>query len=267
MPFDPAALQDLRQALRGLGAQHSGAVVPSAAGKALEVWVLMKLALAARAAGWTVTLRRGDGTLLPAGAPFGLPKGQGPIGPSNSTGPGFVLLEPSNFRPAPRLEMHVGLQWKGRSGATHECDVSALPAVIGGALRRLGGGHPRGLPIVAIECKDRATGGDLDETRQTLARLYDLVLVTQPSRGWNCRIYEDRGNHTWGCRNSNYRMAYRKGLFGIVRAGRFRSGARNLADHYYVKHYPDIYAHPPGNASMKEMLKHFQRALNKVSTL
>jgi hypothetical protein len=119
--------------------------------------------------------------------------------------------------------------------------VSVVPADIGEAIRNNGGGYPRGLPVVAIECKDKGGFGPLDETRQTLARMYDLVLVTQPVSSWSCRIYETATHTNWGHKSSRYISFFRKGTFGIVRAGGFQSGARTLAAHYSIGHFPDIY--------------------------
>lgn len=192
VPLPPAIASELRHMLRAFGAAH-GAAMPTGAGKALEAWVLVKLAeTAAAMPSWTVSLRRGDGSPLPASMPFGLPDQRSRIQPSNPSAPCYVLLE---HRASPfaevdmRLEVRGSVQWKGRSGALHECDVSVLPAEIGEAIRDNGGGHPHGLPIAAIECKDKTSDGSLDETRQTLARLFDLVLVTRPPSGNSCRIF------------------------------------------------------------------------------
>jgi hypothetical protein len=176
--------------LRDYRAAHVRAVVPSGEGKALEAWVLMKLAEAVRnVPTWRVTLRRGDGSLLPPGATFDLPSQRSCIQGSSPTAPGYILFEHLTV-PDRRLELRGSVQWMGRSGAKHEIDVSLLPAAIGEALRDNGGGYPHGLPIAAIECKDKGGVGPLDETRQTLARMYDLVLVTQPIPNWSCRVFE-----------------------------------------------------------------------------
>ena len=242
MPLSPAAEIELRQMLRDFRAAHAGAVVPTSEGKALEAWVLFKLAHMVRQnmPTWTVSLRRGDGSLLPPGVPFDLPSQRSRIQPSNPTAPGFILLEQAES-PSKRVELHTSLQWKGRSDAKHEIDVSALPASIGTAIRTHGGGNPRGLPLVAVECKDKEGSGTLDETRQTLARMYDLALVTQPTPGWSCRIYETQTHTNWGRRSSRYVGFFSKGTFAIVRAGAFQSGARQLAYHYSIQHRPTIY--------------------------
>jgi len=243
MALTTTAETELRNILRSFRAAHGGAVAPTSEGKALEVWVLMKLAHTVHqtlSANWQVTLRRGDGSLLPVGSNFDLPSQRSKIQPSSPTAPGYVLLEHRRHADR-RLELRGSLQWMGRSGAKHEIDVSVLPAQIGEAIRNNGGGYPHGLPIAAVECKDKGGFGPLDETRQTLARMYDLVLVTQPISSWSCRVFETATYTYWGRKSSRYVSFFKKGTFGIVRAGQFQSGASTLASHYSIGHYPGIY--------------------------
>lgn len=257
MPLTMAAESELRRMLRNFRAAHSGALAPTGEGKALEAWVLMKLADTVRVhrpTVWSVSLRRGDGTALPSGAPFSFPSQRSRIQPSDPTAPGYVLLE-HRRHPERRLELHGSVQWQGRSGARHEVDVSVLPTTIGEALRLNGGGYPHGLPIVAVECKDKGGKGNLDETRQTLARMYDLVLVTRPAPGWSCRIFERRTYSSWGHRSSTYLGFFEKGTFGIVRAGSFQSGAGALAMHYRIGHYGDVYTDPAAISRLQVMFR------------
>lgn len=229
----------------------------------MEAWVLMRLARAAsRTLQWNVSLRRGDGTILPTGTPFALPSGPSPIPANNPFGHCFVLLERRDD-PNLNLELRGSVQWKGRSEARHEIDVSVIPAVISETLRRNGGGHPRGLPIVGIECKDKADNGSLDETRQTVARLYDLVLVTQPPAiGLPCRIYEDATLSYWGQRSSRYLSFFKKGTFAIVRAGGFQSGTAALAAHYSIRRIEMAYGPPPHGITRLEIA--FRTTLGQV---
>lgn len=243
MALTSAAEAELRNMLRAFRAAHSGVIAPTGQGKALEAWVLMKLADTVRRRMprfWRVSLRRGDGTLLPAGTSFDLPSQRSKIQPSNPGAPGYVLIE-HTLNTALRFELQGSVQWKGRSHAKHEIDVSVLPAAIGEAIRNNGGGYPHGLPIVAVECKDKGGKGPLDETRQTLARMYDLALVTQPVPGWSCRMFETNTRTHWGRKSSRYVSFFQKGTFGIVRAGTFQSGAGTLAGHYSIGHYREIY--------------------------
>ena len=226
----------------------------------------MKLAYHVRhnAVGWTASLRRGDETPLPANDPFVLPNGGSMIRRSSASAPGHVLL---SYRADTHrnLEMHGSLKWEGRSGAKHECDVSVVPRNIAHALRTQGGGFPRGLPVAAIECKDKRGVGTLDETRETLARMFDLVLVTKPAAGVpTCRIYEARTHRHWGGYQSTYRGFFATGAFAIVRKGTFQSGAATLANHYSIRHYASIYTTP---AAQSDLEKQFTAAVKAAATL
>lgn len=182
---------------------------------------------------------------------------------SSPTAPGYVLLEHINVVDR-RLELHSSVQWVGRSGARHECDVSVLPALVGEALRLNGGGYPHGLPIVAVECKDKGGVGTLDETRQTLARMYDLVLVTRRNSGAPCRIFESLTHTRWGRWSSTYIGFYTKGSFAIVRAGTFQAGAETLAAHYHIQLSPLVYTDP---GTMPALEQSFRKTLAMLDEL
>lgn len=264
MALSTAAEAELRNMLRAFRAAHSGMVAPAGEGKALEAWVLMKLANTVRrqmSLFWRVSLRQGDGTALPSGTTFNFPSQRSRIQPSNAAAPGYVLIEHKTDT-ARRFELRGSVQWKGRSDAKHEIDVSLLPAAIGEAIRDNGGGYPHGLPIVAIECKDKGGYGPLDETRQTLARMYDLVLVTQPIPGWTCRIFETNTYTQWGRKSSRYIAFFQKSTFGIVRAGYFQSGATALAGHYSIGHFPNIYM---VSTEIERLQDSFRETLSRVS--
>lgn len=263
MPL-PTHLQiELRNLLAAFRAAHGPAAVPTGAGKAMEAWVLMRLARrASRTGQWNVSLRQGDGTPLPHGSSFALPSGPSRIPANNPSGHCFVLLERIDD-PSFNLELRGSVQWKGRSGAKHEIDVSMIPAAISNTIRSNGGGHPRGLPIAAVECKDRTNKGTLDETRQTVARLYDLALVTvPPSVGMACRIFEDATNTFWGVRSSRYVSFFKKGTFGIVRAGTFQGGTKALAEHYSVQRVGQAYGLSPHGIG--DLEKSFATTLRSV---
>lgn len=202
---------------------------------------MMRLAQrAARSGIWRVSLRRGDGSVLPPSTDFKLPGGQSGVVPSDPMKPGHVRLERTHDGLV--LELHAGLQWLGRSGATHEFDVSVVPHDIAEDLRTHGGGHPRGLPVAAFECKDRDGIGSTDEMRQKVSRLFDVVLVTRPAPGASYRIFQTAfGPSGWGRRSSQYRAFFKNGAFGVVRVGGFSKGARRLGAHYHVGLHQHIY--------------------------
>ena len=263
MPLTAAAEQELRNILRQYRAAHAGVVAPTGQGKALEAWVLLKMAHTVRqsmSSTWSVSLRRGDGSPLLPGTSFDLPSQHARIQASNPNAPCYVLLE-QRQRPGLRLELRGSVQWMGRSGAKHEIDVSVMPAEIGEAISGHGGGYPHGLPIAAIECKDKVGIGPLDETRQTLARLYDLTLVTQSTSHGPCRIFETQTNQRWGRWSSRYVAFFAKGTFGIVRAGTFQSGAGTLAMHYHIGRYALAYTR---SSSIIDLQQNFRRSLSEI---
>ena len=259
MAITSAAAADLRTTLRAFRAAHSALAVPTSAGRALEAWVLIKFAhRASMMPGWNVSLRRGNDTPLPAGHAFAFPAGGTGIRASHLHAPMFILLEHSRHG---AYELHGSLTWKGRSGATHECDVSLLPRRVAHSLRTHGGGHPHGLPLLAIECKDRTTDANIDEMRQMLARLFDLALVTKPSVG-PCRVFERRRRTRWGRHSSQYRALFKRGLFVVARSQAFQPGAETLGSHYRVQRFRNIY----GSGQIARLQWEFENLLGVVST-
>jgi hypothetical protein len=249
MALDPSLVSELRGILGSLGAASGVSAVPTGPGKALEVWLQLKLASIARNTGvWTVTLRDGSDAVLSPGTPWllrGSPQG---LGPASISRPGWIHLAHTPrwgpHRPERDLELHGGLQWQGRSGALHECDISILPAMVGNAIRAAGGGYPGGLPVLGLECKEKVSPGSLDETRQMLARLFDLAVVSQSTFGGDGRIFSPAPHRGWGSRSSQYRSYFQNGLFGIVRVGPFQAGAMQLHQHYSIAGFSGIYESP-----------------------
>ncbi len=261
MAFGPTERRELRRLLREFRASHAAVSVPGGEGKALEAWVLMRMAKSARQHGWAVSLRQGDGTALPARSAFKFRLQPGKIAASRASAVGYVSLVPPNPTQGTALELHGGIQWRGRSFARHECDISMLPATIGDAIRKSGGGYPRGLPIVAIECKDKGASGSPDEMRETVARLFDLACISQNNDGHPHRIFTESLSAGWGWRASMYRPFFAQGQFGIVRATGFGLGARQLSEHYNIGRYSRIYDRVHGRA-MGALLGRFQQILD-----
>ncbi len=151
------------------------------AGRIFELFVMSAVARGLREAGFEVWLQRSDGTRIGpmesdrrfiqrGGAPTGLPAAA--AGPDNVSVIGF------RWRRRPAWEIWNGIQFGGRSGATHEIDIAIVPASVGNTLRGGHGGAPVGRPRVAIECKDVQQPGSLDEMRAFIARLYDVTLLS-----------------------------------------------------------------------------------------
>lgn len=149
------------------------------AGRVFELFVMSGIAQGLQNDGFTVWLQRSDGSEIQptdsdrrfiqrGGAPTGVSPSA--AGRNNASVIGF------RWRRRPAWEIWNGIQFGGRSGATHEIDVSIVPASVGNALRATGG-VPTGRPRVAIECKDVGANGSLDEMRAFIARLYDVTLL------------------------------------------------------------------------------------------
>lgn len=264
MVLPASKITELRRILRGFAAANGPASVPGGGGKALEAWIFMRLAMAASASGnWDVTLRRGDGSLLPLGDTFAFATHQSGIQAAVLSSPCYALIE-KRAVPGVALELHGSLQWEGRSQATHEIDVSALPSSVASALRAVGGGHPKGVPIVAIECKDKTSSGTPDEMRQTLARMFDLALVTPPGALNGCRISGPSNLAAWGSRGYSYRKVFEQSLSAIARAGTFSSGARRLGSHYHIERSINIY--DPSATAILDLERKFLDVLDKIDT-
>ncbi len=263
MAFGPNQQAELRRLLARFRAAHATASVPTGAGKALEAWVTMRMGRAAQDKGWSVQLRRGDGLPLPPGATFAFRTQPGMIKAASPQAVGYLGLQPPDPA-AEAFELHAGVQWRGRSGARHECDVSLLPATVGSAIRATAtGGYPRGLPLVALECKDKSGDATPDEMRQTLARLFDLACIQQSADGGPHRIFTETMSVGWGWRSTRYRPFFANGQFGIVRARGFGLGASQLGAHYEIRRYSNIYERPRQFA-MRALLNRFSELLDTL---
>lgn len=257
MPLSAKQAMQLRALLRRLKAGHAIAAVPGGAGKALEAWAFMVLADAASGfPGWQVSLHQGDGTLLPNGNAF-LFSG-GPAGISSVVGrPCFARI--NRVVGASRtLELHNGVQHLGRSGARHEWDIALIPHEVAQAVRGGNQSYPRGLPILGIECKDKASSGSTDEMRQTLARMYDLTHVSQNRQALTHRMMDENLTMGMGRRWPVYRTNYGMGLLGILRAGGFQRGAQELSDYYHIRRFGHVSLH---NQKTRESLQQAMRGV------
>lgn len=150
------------------------------AGRIFELFVMTGVADKLHGRGHDVWLQRSDGSrMLPGDRTFDfIQRGGGPAGiPPASSGAnnasciGFQKLGSSQI-----WEIWNGVQFEGRSGAAHEFDLAIVPHQVGSELRLIGG-QPFGRPRVAVECKDVAASGSIDEMRALVARLYDVTIL------------------------------------------------------------------------------------------
>jgi hypothetical protein len=150
------------------------------AGRIFELFIMTGVATRLQGQGFDVWLQRSDGTRIGPADPDrrfiqrgGTPTGVLPaaMGPENASVIGLRRLASGS-----EWEIWNGIQFEGRSGATHEIDIAVVPREVGVQLR-LTGGLPFGRPRVAIECKDVGQPGSVDEMRAFVARLYDLTVL------------------------------------------------------------------------------------------
>ena len=150
------------------------------AGRIFELFIMTGVATRLQGQGFDVWLQRSDGSRIRrsdsdrrfiqrGGTPTGVLAAA--MGRENASVIGLRRL-------ATRSEWEIwnGIQFEGRSGATHEIDIAVVPRWVGAELRRTGG-LPFGRPRVAIECKDVGQPGSVDEMRTFVARLYDLTVL------------------------------------------------------------------------------------------
>jgi hypothetical protein len=214
------------------------------AGRVFELFIMTGVATRLRSQGFDVWLQRSDGSrILPndpdrqfiqrGGAPTGVPSAA--MGPGNASAIGLRRAASGS-----EWEIWNGIQFEGRSGATHEIDIAVVPREVGTQLR-MTGGLPFGRPRVAIECKDVSQPGSVDEMRAFIARLYDLTVLLShqpylsfpaPTQG----IYPGNfgGNPFYAARFS-YWEENRHSFNGIARRTGFVSGAAAMTNYYAVE--------------------------------
>lgn len=234
---------------------------PKGAGKAFEVWLAMTMAEKVhRLPNWKVFLRDGMDNPLTLGSPFVLKSQMGGVRPLGASGPTIILLA-CQVDQQVEMELHTSLQWTGRSGVSHEIDISILPRTMAADLRGTGGGCPVGLPVAAIECKDKIQLGGLDEAREKLARLFDTTHLGNawPANGFQIHTASGVG---WGQRGTSYKDTFRDGMFGIARATRFQSGAVNLLNYYQIAQYDGLY--DPSGGRIGVLLQRLEQRMTEV---
>ncbi len=232
------------------------------AGRVFELFVMTSVARALRSRGYDVWLQRSDGTpirrgdadlrfIQRGGAPSGV---AGAIqGADNASS---IVFQRRRARRAPRWEIWNGVQFAGRSGATHEIDLAVVPAEVGQALRALpSGGIPTGRPRVAIECKDVGLPGSVDEMRAFVARLYDVTLlhahhrhlgVPNPARA----LHPDSPTGPRHRASLTYWIENRRTLNVIARRTGFVAGAAALTRYHAIEPHGSITVGSPDAARL-----------------
>jgi hypothetical protein len=230
----------------------------SGAGRIFELFVMTGIGWRLQSKGFAVWLQRSDGTRVLAtdlnrrfiqrgGAPTGVAAAS--QGPDNASVIGF------RWPRRPAWEIWNGIQFGGRSGATHEIDIAVVPAEVGNTLRTTGG-VPVGRPRVAIECKDVGTNGSMDEARAFIARLYDVTLLNAHHK--HMHFTEPRAIHPGSPGESKYRaiVTYwqenRRTMNIIARRTGFVGGTVPLTEYHRVEPHDEIVV---GNSNVDELFE------------
>jgi len=151
---------------------------PYSAGKAYEAWVFLKLKslMDQSTVISNVTLRNHSGQPTPSpvvvrGGPGNILRAGGPNGPNYAS---YVSFEvPQAGGAVNEYEMHLGVQFTGRSGAAHEFDISIIPRGVGQHFRTHGPGRPTGHPRVGLELKKYGSNLDVSIPRGFIGALFD----------------------------------------------------------------------------------------------
>ena len=237
-------IDDVRAAIDAILGSVATLRNANGAGRIFELFIMTGVATRLQAQGFDVWLQRSDGSRISptdsdrrfiqrGGTPTGvLPAA---MGSQNASVIGLRRLSNGS-----EWEIWNGIQFEGRSGATHEIDIAVVPREVGSQLR-LTGGLPFGRPPVAIECKDVGQAGSVDEMRAFVARMYDLTVLQwhqphlpfpPPTQG----IYpgSNFGNPFYAAQGT-YWDANRHAFNVIARRTGFAAGAAAMTNYYAVE--------------------------------
>jgi hypothetical protein len=146
------------------------------------------------------------------------------------------------------------VQFKGRSGALHELDISIVPSQLAIVLRAGSAeGFPFGRPRVAIECKDVGATGGPDEMRSVVARMYDLTIL-HGHRSYlklpNGYIFDSPvPTFSQPSASQTYLKSNLASLCVLARRSGLSSGAANMIGLFHVRPYTNV-THPSPSANL-----------------
>lgn len=154
-------------------------------GKAYEIWVylnickiLLQRSKATGSAVSNVVFKNYTGAPLPS-LPFVVRGSPGQIHSRHEAPdkPSYVSFQIDDRE----YELHIGVQFKGRSNALHEFDISVIPQTVGDHFRNLanGSGSPEGHPRVGLELKNHAGNLDVGVPRDFLGAVFDCTYWKQ----------------------------------------------------------------------------------------
>lgn len=219
------------------------------AGRAFELLLMTKIAIELQRRGYTISLLQSDGAIQLPGSPNitfvqrgGAPTGIGAAS-LGANGPTSILFQKANH--LPEWEIWNGIQFVGRSGGTHEFDLSVVPKALGDALR-VTGGRPFGHGWISIECKDVTAPGSLDEMRAFLARVYDTTFLEwhAPYLGASSglkRIHPLSPTAPgFGSVSKTYRSENTTVYHGLARRTGFSRGTSPMSDYYFIRRFEEL---------------------------
>lgn len=202
-------------------------------GKAYEIWVYLKI--------WSILSKRSKATgAAVSNVVFndytGTPLTSFPFVVRGSPGQIHSKHEPPN-KPSyvsfqiwgREYELHIGVQFKGRSLALHEFDISIIPKVVGDAFRNLaaGSGSPEGHPRIGLELKNHAGNLDVAVPRDFLGAIFDCTNWNQHRIVSPVLAFDDLGVHLRG-NNANAALC-------IVTPTALSQGASDYCSRYAIR--------------------------------
>ena len=155
-------------------------------GKAYEIWVYLNIfkilfqrSKATGSAVSNVAFKNYTGASL-LNFPFVVRGSPGQIHSKHQASgkPSYVSFQINNQE----YELHIGVQFEGRSHALHEFDICVIPQAVGDHFRNLakGSGSPKGHPRVGLELKNNAGNLDVGVPRGFLGAVFDCTNWGRP---------------------------------------------------------------------------------------
>jgi hypothetical protein len=159
------------------------------------------------------------------------------------------------------FEIHANIEYRGRSGETHEIDLGFIQSSVAARLRAVtGGGRPTGRPRVALECKFKPGTGSKDEARQTVARLFDLHFLAghqYPSSGSRPSVWPEASiQYGTDRRKIYYQQSFRNCFNAICRLGGVSQNTGAYLNFNGVVPYRDL---RPGNPATDVFLDELEQ--------
>lgn len=252
-------INEVQSAINSLSASPVPVQSAVGLGRLFELYVMTGIAEKLSLSGWNVSLLRSDGIAFGPGDTF-IQRGGKPTGVAPSSngpnGQSSILIQ--NPATGVSWEIWNGIQFRGRSNALHEFDVSIVPHQLAVDLRALTQeSFPFGRPVVAIECKDVFSPGSPDEMRTLVARLYDVSIIQYHTfLTGGAPVHQIYAENAQNNGHLAARRTYRDLNFAtksvLARTSGFSSGAVKMTSYYCISPYASI---TPGSAASSQFFE------------